>query len=144
MPRQRRELTGDQEPVQCPYCEQQAKFSETSGHLYGGKNYGPVYECEPCRAWVGCRPGTRSPLGKPANRRLRMIRRQAHTLLDTRWRKVPKEQRKDARTDLYLKLGEALGIEGECHIGEMNERTALKAIEWLRDQRPQMPTEDVE
>jgi hypothetical protein len=47
--------------VICPYCERAAVFVEDSSLVYR-KDYGPIWYCKPCQAWVGCHDGTRKPL----------------------------------------------------------------------------------
>ena len=50
-------------PVICLYCEQPATFRPTSSHVYA-RDYGPLWECRECKAWVGCHKGTKQPLGR--------------------------------------------------------------------------------
>lgn len=110
----------------CPYCGNPSIFHQSSEHLYHGKNYGPVYECSPCGAWVGCHPGTARPLGRLANRELREAKIAAHNEFDRLWRKryvrkhaVDSRYTKGmARGGRYKELAILLNIpREECHIG---------------------------
>jgi hypothetical protein len=39
-------------------------------------------EAQPCKAWVGCHPGSEEPLGRLANQALRRWRNRAHEAFD--------------------------------------------------------------
>lgn len=107
----------------CPYCNEPAQFMESSASLYRGTEYGPVWACLPCEAWVGCHPGTTKPLGRLADRELRRAKVEAHRAFDPLWRAgldVGATQR-EARTTAYRWLANALGlIEDDCHIGKFD------------------------
>lgn len=119
--------------VTCPYCEQPATFSETSAHLYGGCNYGPVWECLPCHAWVGVHKGTNKPLGRLANAKLRRAKQRAHKAFDPLWkRKMERDhlRKKVARGAGYQWLADQLGIPaGDCHIGMFDVETCERVVE---------------
>lgn len=120
-------------------------FLPSSEDLYGVE-YGPVYFCEPCYAWVGCHKGTTKPLGIPATQDIRDARRKAHAVFDPLWqsiwkdlkassakngRKVPEHYGKGpARRSVYAWLAEHLNIPvDECHISWFNVDECQKVID---------------
>ena len=108
----------------CPYCAEDATFSESSGHLYQGRDYGPVWECRKCEAYVGCHKGSRRALGRLADYRLRQAKVQAHAAFDPLWRRKMEKTGctlQEARTRAYRWLAGEMGIKMEdCHIGMFN------------------------
>lgn len=118
--------------VRCDYCGQQAEFSLTSAHLYHGFNYGPVWQCLPCQAWVGCHPDDR-PLGRLANKALRMAKQAAHAAFDPLVAgKIKRDgcSKKQGRNAGYKWLAEQLGLTREtCHIGMFDEAMCSRVIE---------------
>lgn len=73
----------------------------------------PIYACMPCRAWVGCHPGTTNALGRLANGELRKLKMAAHEAFDPIWREG-RMKRKEA----YRWLAGKIGVKYEdCHIG---------------------------
>lgn len=122
-------------PPDCPYCGRPAVFQPTSAHLYSGQDWGPVYECAPCKAWVGCHKNGagRQPLGVPANQATRELRKRAHAVFDPLW---AAKMRRDgcsksaARTAAYTWLAGHLGIPAsECHISWMVDERLRQTIE---------------
>lgn len=101
--------------VICDYCKAPAD-------LVAGREIYPhipklwanaIYRCLPCKARVGCHPGTTKPLGRLANAELRAAKMAAHAAFDPLW-KGGEMKRKDA----YRALASALGVRFEdCHIG---------------------------
>lgn len=69
--------------VECTHCllPSQLRFFTDKDYPYT-KNYGPVYICVLCEAWVGCHKGTEQPLGAPANAALRQARQRVHAVFD--------------------------------------------------------------
>jgi hypothetical protein len=115
----------------CPYCEKPAEFSPTSRHVYK-EDFGPVWQCLPCLAWVQCHPQTSVALGTPARRELRQLRLRVHQYMDELWRYGDKGDRTQRRTLTYMKLAEKMGIPfQECHVGQFNEVRCLQALEIL-------------
>lgn len=116
----------------CPYCGQNSKFFQSSKGIYF-KDYGPVYACMPCRAWVGCHKGTRTALGRLANKELRIAKMRAHAAFDPLWKKKIKNEnikKHEARGAAYKWLSEVLGIaSGDCHIGLFDVETCMKVVE---------------
>ena len=99
--------------VVCPYCGSEAQYVPTSSHLYGGRDYGPVWDCRKCDAYVGCNKSTGEPHGTLADKTLRYWRRYAHAVFDPFW------QRGDvSRTAAYRALAVCLNLPVDrVHIG---------------------------
>ena len=107
----------------CPYCDNPSVFLESSSDLYGGIDYGPVYVCAPCRAYVGCHPGTHTALGRLADSQLRAWKKHVHDLFDPLWKEAERRgrSRSKARKAAYAWLGARLQLTPErCHIGMMD------------------------
>lgn len=108
----------------CPYCGAQAQLFTSSARFYQGRDFGPVWACLPCEAWVGCHPRTTTPLGRLADRELRRAKIRAHDAFDALWRaKQAREQisKGAARRAGYRWLAEQLQIDpAECHVGMMD------------------------
>jgi len=109
----------------CRYCQQSARLVRVGedGYPYG-RDYGPIWTCTPCKAWVGCHRGTTTPLGGLANAELREWKMKAHAVFDPLWqRKIAKDgcSKTHARRAGYRWLSEQLGIPFEkTHIGYMS------------------------
>jgi len=90
------------------------------------------WNCDPCKAYVGCHPGTTNPLGRLANSELRKAKQKAHAAFDPIW-KSGKLKRKAA----YKWLADKIGIaEQNCHIGMMDVYQCLAVVELLRENKP--------
>ena len=99
----------------CNYCKKQA-------HLVTGKEIYPhrqdlhskrFWTCSTCDAYVGCHPGTTTPLGRLADATLRMWKSRAHSAFDPIWKNGSMK-----RSQAYKWLSEKLDIPPEkCHIG---------------------------
>ncbi len=110
----------------CPYCGKgsQLLFVNAPGYPYGHRDYGPVYVCVPCKAWVCCHAFTIRPLGRLADAALRKAKMQAHEVFDFMWQKrarlsaIPPSE---ARRAGYAWLAKQLNLPIEqCHIGMMD------------------------
>lgn len=121
----------------CPYCCRGSIFLESSASLYNGRDFGPVYACLPCRAWVGCHKGTTKPLGRLANAQLRRWKRAVHAVFDPIWQARyerkraadPKYTKAHARGGRYKRLAELMGIpREECHVGMFDVERCKQAI----------------
>lgn len=128
-------------PPDCPYCKQPTVYKVSSDHLYS-KDYGPVYECEPCKAWVGCHKtedGT-TPLGVPATQEIRRLRTIAHYFFDRLWAAKMKRDgctKVEARTAAYKWLAAHLNIPvAECHMALMHDREQLERVIAICTERP--------
>jgi hypothetical protein len=113
------------EPV-CGYCGQLSEKvtgrdvyplrADLSGRMF--------YKCVPCDAFIGCHPGTDTPLGTLADAKLRKMRSKAHTQFDPLW-KGGFLKRKQA----YAALAQYLGVPvDDCHIGLFNSETCDRVI----------------
>lgn len=112
----------------CPYCQQPACLT-TGATIYPHRadlHDKRFYHCAPCRAWVGCHPGTDKPLGRLANAELRAAKMAAHAAFDPLWRGTSTRKRSEAYRWLAGKLGIAWK---DCHIGEMNVEQCRRVVE---------------
>ena len=124
--------------IHCPYCTKPAKYLPSSATIYHGHDYGPVYACLPCDAWVGCHPGTDKPLGRLADAELRAMKMRTHAAFDPIWKARferknvidPRYKKGMARGGRYKVLAELMGIpRNECHIGMFDVARCQRAIE---------------
>lgn len=118
----------------CRGCENPAKLLRyrDAGYPYYS-DYGPVWICLQCQAWVGCHKGTTNALGGLANAELRKLKQDAHAVFDPLWRrKIENEKcsKSMARRAGYKWLSEQMAIPFErTHIGYMNPDECRKVIE---------------
>lgn len=117
----------------CPYCLKNTEYVNSS-EVYG-KDFGKIYLCKPCKAWVGVHQGTDNALGRLANAELREWRKAAHALFDQLWTaKINKGFSKTkARKSAYKWLGAQLGISpGDTHISWFDVDMCKKVIDICR------------
>ena len=96
----------------CPYCGEEPELVN-SKEVYNW-DYGWLWMCKPCDAYVGCHKGTKQPLGRLANQSLRYWKKRAHLHFDRIWRTKKLLQRKEA----YQWLSEQLEVDYKyTHIG---------------------------
>lgn len=129
-------------PPKCDYCGKPSELV-TGAQLYPNHpNFAtqPYYKCWPCEAWVGCHDGTLAPLGRLANKELRMHKGFAHAAFDPLWkRKADKDciSRGHARSKGYKWLAKSLGIEGkDCHIGMFDVAQCKEVVRLCRERKP--------
>ena len=104
----------------CPYCSRPAVFTPNSTSVYHGHDYGPLWLCNPCQAWVGCHADT-TPLGRLANKELRRLKVRAHTAFDVLWKSGHM-----SRGGAYAWLADRMEVtKDQCHIGLFNEAQCL-------------------
>lgn len=121
-------------PPLCPYCSQPAVFSPSSSHIYGNRDYGPVYECAACDAWTFCRKTADGILvyGTLADAPTRKLRTEAHKVFDRLWRaKMRRDQcsKREARAAGYRWLAARMGLsEEDCHMSRMQAVDLLRVI----------------
>lgn len=109
----------------CPYCKAPSKYVDSI--IIYGRTYGFIYLCEPCKAWVGVHAGTNKALGRLANKKLRELKKEAHSYFDRLWKFKNKIFRRSAA---YKWLSQELGLPSEyTHIGMFSEETCKKVIE---------------
>lgn len=117
-------LTGQK----CPYCNEWTECTN-SGEIYG-KEYGPIYICRPCKAWVGCHKDpkrSRQALGRLANAELREWKKAAHAHFDPLW-KLSTKKHKRARA--YAWLAKEMNLTSDhCHIGMFNVEQCQRVIQ---------------
>jgi hypothetical protein len=119
----------------CPYCGKKPLL-ENSSVVYG-KDYGPIYLCRPCRAWVGVHKGTVKPMGRLANEELRYWKKEAHASFDPLWQaKVNQGWRKvKARNTTYEWLAKEMKLPIEyAHIGMFDVNQCKKVIELCKNE----------
>jgi hypothetical protein len=128
---QKQQLSQVSRRVYCEYCEGQAELvsgEEIYPHRPDLKTK-KFYRCVPCKAYVGCHPGTLTPLGRLANADLRKAKMQAHAAFDQFWKSGQM-----TRSKAYGWLASWLGIpKYKCHIGmfdvEMCHRVVRACVE---------------
>ena len=129
--------------VNCDYCGQAAHFRPNSQFLYK-RDYGPVYYCHGCLAWVGCHKGTRNALGRLANAELRQAKKDAHAAFDPLWQAKIKYtgcSKSRARHAGYKWLANELGIRyKDCHIGMFDVDQCRRVVEIIENHRSQRLT----
>lgn len=116
--------------VVCPYCGNQADLVDGLA-IYPhrpdlvSKRF---YRCAPCDAYVGCHPGTATPLGRLADGSLRRAKIAAHAAFDPIWKGGAKR-----RNHAYAWLADQLRISRKaCHIGMFDVDTCRRVVEICR------------
>lgn len=121
--------------VRCPYCGQDAVLHLNSSAFYRGRDYGPLWACEPCGAWVGTHKNSprHYPLGRLADAYLRAAKREVHKVFDPLWQAKMERtgcSATKARDAAYDWLAKELGIEvNKCHMGKFDLETCRRAHE---------------
>lgn len=117
----------------CPYCGSNAVLQDSSV-IWHGTSYGPMWVCAEypeCDAYVGCHPGTETPLGRLADKKLRKWKILAHRALSRYW-----QNGKNERSYVYKRLAKALGIdETDCHIGMFDLETCKRVMDLCTKKR---------
>lgn len=125
----------DKRALICSYCDRPAMLVPGRAVYPNRPQYWtkPVWWCPPCKAWVGCHPGTERPLGRLANAELRAAKQAAHAAFDPLWkRKMDRDRcsKTKARRAGYAWLAAQLGIEiKRCHIGMMSVEECRRVVE---------------
>lgn len=128
------DLTQNADKVHCRYCGEAAQLLTfgQSGYPYRA-SYGPSWVCVGCDAWVGCHPGTITPLGGLANAELRGWKIQAHAAFDPLWQgkmRRDKCSKGRARRAGYEWLAQQLSIPfNKTHIGYMDVDQCKRVVE---------------
>lgn len=113
----------------CEHCKvliSRAIGVDEVGYPYS-MDYGPVWVCPKCDAYVGSHKGTGAPLGTAANAELRQARMEVHRVFDPIWRSGAVSRSK-AYTMLSYKMQFMLGNKS-AHIGQMNYEQCMVARE---------------
>lgn len=107
----------------CPYCHIPTEY-KNSIDIYG-IDYGMIYYCPKCQAYVGVHKGTDQAKGRLANAELRKCKIEAHRYFDKIFKRGIMK-----RTYAYQWLSEQLGLPPEyTHIGMFNPETCRKVVE---------------
>jgi hypothetical protein len=124
--------------VTCPHCKEPAE--RVTGNLIymRRKDLAEKYfwRCEPCRAYVGCHPGTDTPLGPLAKASTRSARAAAHDAFDPIWQELMAQglSKRKARSKAYAWLSRELGGL-QSNIGQMEEAKCRRVIAICKAQR---------
>lgn len=107
----------------CPYCHIKTEY-KNSVDIYGA-DYGMIYICPKCRAYVGVHKGTNKAKGRLANEQLRRCKIEAHLYFDQIYKRGIMK-----RKEAYKWLSEQLGLHPEfTHIGMFNPETCAKVVD---------------
>jgi uncharacterized protein DUF3268 len=138
-----------QEPPTCPYCGNAAELV-TGKEVYGPRKLTWLHDkrywlCRPCEAWVGVHDGTIIPLGRLADKELRIAKQSAHAVFDPLWEAKMRRDgcsKTKARGAAYKWLAEQLGIDpADCHIGMMDVPTINRVVRICRAVRRRETTD---
>lgn len=115
----------------CWYCGNPTKLVSSTA-VYE-RDYGRIYLCEPCNAYVGVHENTTIGKGRVANAELRQGKMDAHRKFDKIWKtkiRVENCTKKRARDFAYRWLSQQMGLAfGQCHIGWMVIEECQRVIE---------------
>ncbi len=110
-------------PTICRYCEGKVILTDSS-RIYG-KDYGKIFLCTTCNAFVGVHKRTEKPLGTLANSILRSKRKETHQVFDKFWK-----DNNMSRTEGYKWLSEKMGLPYKStHIGYFEIEDCQKVID---------------
>ncbi len=119
--------------VKCDYCGNDA-IQVPGSKIYPHRkdlHNNQFYECEPCKAYVGCHANSNKPLGRLANAELRLAKSTAHAAFDPFW-----QDGQLTRSKAYTWLGRKLGLTHEaCHIGKFDLERCNQVIDICRAER---------
>lgn len=111
----------------CPYCKGETILTD-SKDIYS-VDYGKIYLCKPCDAYVGCHKGTTKALGRLANKELRHWKKEAHKYFDMIWGEAGGGKRKE----VYKHLSTHLGLPTwYTHIGMFSVDTCKEVVDWSK------------
>lgn len=119
--------------VICDYCGEPAELVD-SIEIYGNVSYGMTWRCRPCGAYVGTHKTSKKhkPLGRLANKELRVWKQAAHAAFDPIWQKKVEFEAGSAtktRQEAYYWLSQKLGIQyKDCHIGMFDVDMCRKVV----------------
>lgn len=115
----------------CPYCGNLTELTDST-EAYP-VDYGKIYLCRDCMAWVGCHSGTTKALGRVAKKELRQNKKAAHFYFDALWRrKMVKDKcsKTAARNAAYCWMAKAMNLPPErAHIGMMDDDQCKQLFE---------------
>lgn len=115
-----------QNPI-CPYCNKLSELVK-GDVVYPHRSdlkWKSFYICNSCDAYVGCHPHSTRPLGRLANRKLRLLKSMAHLAFDPYWK-----EGKMSRSKAYENLARDMEIPfNTCHIGMFNEEQCERVLQ---------------
>jgi hypothetical protein len=114
--------------VSCPYCGDPAVLT-SSTEVYQGRDFGLIWLCRPCQAWVGVHRNSpkAAPLGRLANLSLRRAKMKAHAAFDPLWKA---DKAFGSRRQAYEWLSDAMGLPySQTHIGMFDESQCAVVVE---------------
>ena len=120
----------------CPYCGGVGQLRSGESVL-PGKGVTSLWVCEnypKCDSYVRCHEGGDKPMGTLASRSLRRLRKRAHDLFDPIWQECSSTL---GRTAAYECAGRVMGVQGEFHIGFLDEigcQTFIRKINLISDE----------
>jgi len=92
------------------------------------EDYGLIWICPKCRAFVGCHKNSDRPKGFLANEEYRKTRKAAHALFDQIWK-----NKEMTRSQAYKRMAVILKIpEEDAHIAQLNLEQLQKLIRCLK------------
>ena len=120
----------------CDYCDCSTELVN-SAEIYNGQDFGKMWICRQCRAYVGCHYGSSKALGRVANPQLRNAKKIAHHYFDQIWayyQKVHKTSKREARKAGYRWLSANMKTPiSETHIGMFDINQCLKATKLSKE-----------
>lgn len=122
-------LIPKQPPIRCPQC---------GGMLYlqRHRTWGLYYRCSgypTCDVIHSAHQNDGKPMGTPAGKELRQMRRKVHATFDPLWIDAKKRGVPDARKLAYRWLGAQVGRDEQtCHVGMFDEETCRRALDAVR------------
>lgn len=114
----------------CPYCGNDSEY--VNSKVIYGTDYGMVYRCAPCDAYVGVHKGSDLALGRLADKSLRFWKIQAHEVFDRLWKKKMQKgiSKGIARSSAYQWLAGQMGKTIDItHIGMFDIDECKKVID---------------
>jgi len=106
----------------CPYCDIPTKIVDST--VVYRQNYGKIYYCDKCGAYVGCHNNSEISKGRVANKELRKLKIEAHLYFDKIWK-----TKQMKRHDAYKWLSDKLNIPKEyTHIGMFSIKTCKDVV----------------
>lgn len=113
--------------MRCPYCGAPVVYRSADGIYQDNSSNTMLYVCARypvCDAYVRTHPGTRTPVGKMANRELRALRRTAHSYFDQLHRSGYM-----SKQEAYRWLAGTIGAPlSQAHIGYLGEYYCKQVI----------------
>ncbi len=116
----------------CPKCKIRTRFA-SSTEVYK-KDYGDIYICDKCCAYVGCHKGTTKAFGRVGKYKLRKKKQKCHKLFDRMWKRKmvenPDWSKTKCRRKAYKWLSKEMKIPVELtHIGMFDNGQCQQVIE---------------